>query len=136
MAWQSNRQVFLKLKFILFNSNLNFQILDPSLTKLKRPAGNYKHKHVHCIYFFGSHNYAWIPEDQLKAYLEFKEKFVASCKSATFKDAINKIETFIKNGHLEELKQLENELSNDKTEDGNINDYSIIYKIRLLILKS
>lgn len=118
----------IKLEFIKKCSFCFFEI-DPALTKLKRPAGNYKHKHVHCIYFFGSHNYAWIPEDQLKPYLEFKEKFASSCKSATFKEAINKIETYIKNGTLEELKALENELSNDKVEEGLFNLIWIEYHL-------
>lgn len=73
---------------------------------------------MHCIYFFGSHNFAWIPEDQLKPYLEFKEKFASSCKSATFKDAINKIEQYMKNGTSDELRALENPEQNDKAEEG------------------
>jgi len=98
-------------------SNWPGKVTDPAITKLKRPAGNYRYKHVHCIYFFGSHNYAWIPEDQLKPYQEFKEKYAASCKSATFKEAINKIETFIKNGTLDELKALEQESQKEKEEE-------------------
>lgn len=101
---------------MIFQSNLTCCYLDPATTKLKRPSGNYRYKHVHCIYFFGSHNYAWIPEDQLKPYLEFKEKYGTSCKSATFKDAINKIETFIKNGTLDELRALEQDVQREKEE--------------------
>ena len=95
---------------------------DPELSSLKGPSGNYKHKDVFCIYFFGSHNFAWIPEDQLKPYLEFKEKFASSCKTATFKDAINKIEQYMKNGILEELQALENPDQNDKAEEGRFDE--------------
>jgi len=92
-------------------------ITDPAKTSLKRPSGNYRYKSNHCIYFFGSNNYAYIPEDQLKPYQEFKEKFSVSCKSAAFKEALNKIESFIKNGTLDELKALENQTLNDKEDD-------------------
>lgn len=54
----------------------------------------------------------------MKPYLEFKEKFASSCKSATFKDAINKIEQYMKNGTSDELRALENPEQNDKAEEG------------------
>lgn len=50
---------------------------------------------VRCIFFFGSNNYAWIEETQIKPYHEFKEKLLSSCKSAGFKDAVQQIEEFI-----------------------------------------
>ncbi|XP_055612460.1 cytokine-like nuclear factor N-PAC [Uranotaenia lowii] len=56
-----------------------------------------KNSPVRCIFFFGSNNYAWIEESQIKPYLEFKEKLISSCKSAGFKDAIAKIEDYIAN---------------------------------------
>ena len=59
---------------------------------------------------------------QLKPYLEFKEKFASSCKTATFKDAINKIEQYMKNGTLEELQALENPNQNDKAEEGRFDE--------------
>jgi len=98
-------------------SNWPGKVTDPTLTKLKRPSGNYRYKHVHCIYFFGSNDYAWIPEDQLNPYQEFKATYGASCKSATFRDAINKIETYIKKGTLDELRALEQEAQKEKDDD-------------------
>lgn len=50
---------------------------------------------VRCIFFFGSNNYAWIEETQIKPYHEFKEKLLSSCKSAGFKEAVQQIEEFI-----------------------------------------
>lgn len=52
---------------------------------------------VRCIFFFGSNNYAWIEETQIKPYHEFKEKLLSSCKSAGFKEAVQQIEDFIAN---------------------------------------
>lgn len=50
---------------------------------------------VQCIFFFGSNNYAWIEENQLRPYLEVKEKMLSSCKSAGVREAIQQIEEFI-----------------------------------------
>ncbi|XP_029715238.1 cytokine-like nuclear factor N-PAC isoform X1 [Aedes albopictus] len=50
---------------------------------------------VQCIFFFGSNNYAWIEETQIKSYHEFKEQLIASCKSAALKEAVQQIEEFI-----------------------------------------
>ncbi|XP_055539381.1 cytokine-like nuclear factor N-PAC isoform X2 [Wyeomyia smithii] len=52
---------------------------------------------VKCIFFFGSNNYAWIEESQIKPYQEFKEKLLSSCKSAGFKEAVQQIEEYIVN---------------------------------------
>ncbi|XP_055640776.1 cytokine-like nuclear factor N-PAC isoform X2 [Toxorhynchites rutilus septentrionalis] len=52
---------------------------------------------VRCIFFFGSNNYAWIEETQIKPYQEFKEKLLSSCKSAGFKEAVQQIEEYISN---------------------------------------
>lgn len=56
-----------------------------------------KNIQVRCIFFFGSNNYAWIEETQIKPYHEFKEKLLSSCKSAGFKEAVQQIEDFIAN---------------------------------------
>ena len=102
------------------------KVADPSTTKLKKPAGNYRYKNVYCIYFFGSNNFAWIPEDSLKPFEEFKGQYSKMCKSSSFKEALNKIELFIKNGTLDELKAIEDESTNDKSDDGECVDRLII----------
>ncbi len=52
-------------------------------------------KVMHCVFFFGSHNYAWIMETDLKPYLEFKETLNRDKKSAAFRKAIEEIEEFL-----------------------------------------
>ncbi|XP_069676975.1 cytokine-like nuclear factor N-PAC isoform X2 [Periplaneta americana] len=61
---------------------------------LKRPAAK-KHA-LHCIFFFGTNNYAWIEESQIKPYFEFKEQLIKSNKSGAFRDALEAIEDFIR----------------------------------------
>lgn len=74
------------------------KIVEPTSANLKRPAGQYKNKSIQCVYFFGSNNYAWIPEDAIKPYTEHKEQNVKLNKSHTFKEAIEKIEEYIATG--------------------------------------
>ncbi|PSN37674.1 putative oxidoreductase GLYR1, partial [Blattella germanica] len=52
---------------------------------LKRPSG--KKLGQHCIFFFGTNNYAWIEESQIKPYLQFKEALEKTSKSGAFKEA-------------------------------------------------
>ncbi|XP_031839921.1 nucleosome-destabilizing factor isoform X2 [Nomia melanderi] len=64
---------------------------------LKKPT-NTKKGPVQCIFFFGTNNYAWIEESNIKPYLEYKDTLVKSSKSGAFKDAVEAIEEFIANG--------------------------------------
>ncbi|KAK4887755.1 hypothetical protein RN001_004026 [Aquatica leii] len=59
---------------------------------VKKPA---KKTDFQCIYFFGTKNYAWIEESNIMPYLEFKHKLINSCKSVSFKEAVNEIEDFL-----------------------------------------
>ncbi|KAM3958335.1 LOW QUALITY PROTEIN: nucleosome-destabilizing factor [Aphomia sociella] len=56
-----------------------------------------KTTNVQCIYFFGTNNYAWIEENNIKPYQEFKEQLIKSCKTVAFKDAVAQIEDYIEN---------------------------------------
>lgn len=94
------------------------KVADPSKTKLKKPAGNYRYKKLYSIYFFGTNNFAWIPEDSLKPYAEFRDQYAKSCKTASFKDALSKIDEFSKTGTLAELAVLEREALGEKSDDG------------------
>uniref|UniRef100_A0A2M4A6P4 Cytokine-like nuclear factor N-PAC n=1 Tax=Anopheles triannulatus TaxID=58253 RepID=A0A2M4A6P4_9DIPT len=81
-----------------------------------------KNNPVQCIFFFGSNNYAWIEESQIKPYLEFKEKLVNSCKSALFKDAVRQIEDFMVNpDKYQALFTGENEAANRPDPDAEFN---------------
>ncbi|XP_053616692.1 cytokine-like nuclear factor N-PAC isoform X2 [Plodia interpunctella] len=62
--------------------------------ELKPPK---KATNVQCIYFFGTNNYAWIEENNIKPYQEFKEQLIKSCKTLAFKEAVNQIEEYIVN---------------------------------------
>ncbi|XP_052749922.1 cytokine-like nuclear factor N-PAC isoform X2 [Galleria mellonella] len=62
--------------------------------ELKPPK---KATNVQCIYFFGTNNYAWIEENNIKPYHEFKEQLIKSSKTVAFKDAVNEIEEYIVN---------------------------------------
>ncbi|KAK8772856.1 hypothetical protein V5799_012614 [Amblyomma americanum] len=62
--------------------------------EVKRPALK---KPMQCIFFFGTNNYAWIQEDQIKPYEASKEQFSKSSKTASFKEALEAIEDYVKN---------------------------------------
>ena len=48
---------------------------------------------MHCVFFFGTHNYGWLPEADLKPYKEFKSEMNTTKKS--FKKAIDEMEAYI-----------------------------------------
>merc|ERR1719264_481650 len=52
---------------------------------------------MHCVFFFGTHDYAWITDTDIKPYQEFKDKLNTK-KSASFRGAIAEIEEYIKTG--------------------------------------
>jgi len=60
---------------------------------LKRPITK---KVMHCVFFFGSYDYGWLPESDLKPYAEFKSKMNTTKKSV--KKAIDEIEAYIAGG--------------------------------------
>lgn len=62
----------------------------PDVKKSKKPNNP-----AQCIFFFGSNNYAWIEESQLKPYDQFKDKLKNASKSGAFKEAIDAIEAYI-----------------------------------------
>ncbi|XP_064481986.1 cytokine-like nuclear factor N-PAC isoform X2 [Ornithodoros turicata] len=61
--------------------------------EVKRPALK---KPMQCIFFFGTNNYAWIQEDQIKPYEGSKDQFSKSSKTASFKEAVEAIEDYVK----------------------------------------
>lgn len=60
---------------------------------LKRPTMK---KVMHCVFFFGTYDYGWIPEHDLKPYQEFKSKMASSKKSV--QKACAEIEDYIAGG--------------------------------------
>ncbi|EEC17037.1 hepatoma-derived growth factor, putative [Ixodes scapularis] len=60
---------------------------------VKRPALK---KPMQCIFFFGTNNYAWIQEDQIQPYEGKKDQLSKSSKTASFKEAVEAIEDYVK----------------------------------------
>ncbi|XP_053400318.1 cytokine-like nuclear factor N-PAC isoform X1 [Mercenaria mercenaria] len=90
------------------------KIIEPK-PEIKRPK---KDKLHHCIYFFGSENYAWLPHEQVYAYIGNKEKFLLRSRLPKgFKEAIEAIEDAIKEMpeedrlKAEELPSIDEELA-------------------------
>ncbi|KAG7198418.1 hypothetical protein KM043_005806 [Ampulex compressa] len=65
---------------------------------LKKPA--HAKRRFQCIFFFGTNNYAWIEESNIKPYHKFKDTLIKSNKSGAFKDAVEAIEEFIAKGEV------------------------------------
>lgn len=81
-----------------------------------------KNNPVKCIFFFGTNNYAWIEVTNLKPYEEFKDKYLNSCKTTGFKEAVQKIEEFIVNPEkFQPLFVGENEVANRPDPDVEFN---------------
>lgn len=81
-----------------------------------------KNNPVKCIFFFGTNNYAWIEETQIKPYQEFKDKLLNSCKTALFKEAVQQIEEFMVNPEkFQPLFVGENEAANRPDPDVEFN---------------
>lgn len=74
------------------------RIAEPSESSLK-PQNNQKGaKPSHLVYFFGSNNFAWLSEEHIKPYDEFKDKNKNGSKSAQFKEGLKQIEEYIRSG--------------------------------------
>lgn len=77
-------------------------VTDPKIATVKQPTT--KNQVFHWIYFFGSDNFAWIEESNLKPYEPFKERMISKympskvgeIKKKSFPDAVNQIEIYIK----------------------------------------
>ena len=79
------------------------KLVDPATSSLRKPPGHVQNKNSYCVYFFGSNNFAWITEDAIKPYAEFKEQNIKLSKSKAFKEAVAVIEDYIKKGCVDEL---------------------------------
>ncbi|XP_046639132.1 putative oxidoreductase GLYR1 homolog [Daphnia pulicaria] len=68
------------------------------LKRISKPSG----KTASCVFFFGTDNFAWIEDFNIKPYHEYKEQFTKACKSRAFLDACQAIEKHIVNPPKEE----------------------------------
>ena len=53
---------------------------------------------MHCVFFFGSYDYGWLPEADLKPYQEVKAKSEMSATKKSVKKAMAEIEAYIEGG--------------------------------------
>lgn len=67
--------------------------IDAPPDNLKRPVMK---KVMHCVFFFGTHDYGWVPEQDIKPYQEFKDKL--STKKKSVQKAVDEIEEYIAGG--------------------------------------
>ncbi|KAF2354201.1 6-phosphogluconate dehydrogenase NADP-binding [Trinorchestia longiramus] len=66
------------------------KVVEPN-SNVKKPSK----KNCHFVYFFGSGDYAWIENSNLKPFFAFRERLVKANKTAPFKDAIIAIDKYI-----------------------------------------
>lgn len=76
---------------------------------------NRKLKNPHCVFFFGSNNYAWLGEESIKPYEEYREQYSKLAKTLIFKNAIAKIEEKISSAKGKPLEPLLNVSSPSNT---------------------
>lgn len=78
------------------------RIAAPHESSLKNTAADKQGKNMakvhYLVYFFGSNNFAWMPEDTVKPYEEFLEKNKNGSKTAQFKQGIQQITSYIASG--------------------------------------
>ena len=60
---------------------------------VKRPAIK---KQMHCVNFFGTNDFAWIEEFNVKDYQQFKDTFINSKQSKVISQAIKEMEAYLK----------------------------------------
>lgn len=85
---------------------------------VKRPAMK---KMLHCVFFFGTHDYGWIVDTDLKPYQEFKETLKNNKKSAAFKRSVAEMEHFLATGKCE-FDDLKHPAANDSVADDDDDD--------------
>lgn len=92
------------------------RIAAPSESTLRNTAADKSKtpKNYYLVYFFGSNNFAWMPEDTIKPYEELKEKNKNGSKNAQFKQGLKQIEDYMAKGGKASLKLDNNSaISND-----------------------
>jgi len=87
------------------------KIVEPK-ENIKRPSK----KNVQFVYFYGSENYAWIQEENIYRYPEYKSKYEGSARIPKgFKEALEAIENehqaMLASGKLEDLPSIDEEVA-------------------------
>lgn len=89
------------------------RIANPNESTLKNNDKTKTNKPSYLVYFFGSNNFAWMSEDTIKPYEEFKEKNKNGAKNVQFKQGIKQIEEYIANGGQKELIEATSAINQD-----------------------
>lgn len=89
------------------------RIANPNESSLKNNDKTKTNKPSYLVYFFGSNNFAWMSEDTIKPYEEFKEKNKNGAKNVQFKQGIKQIEEYIANGGQKELIEATSAINQD-----------------------
>lgn len=90
------------------------KISDPPLELRKAPKKNVA---TQCIYFFGTRNYAWIEEQNIKPYLPYKDDLLKTSKTGAFRDAVEQIEEYIKDPEKYEAENFPPTENSESVED-------------------
>lgn len=98
-GFQKNDLVWAKMKGF---SPWPGMVVDPPHNIVKGPR---KGVPSQCIFFFGTKNYAWIEDVNIKPYLEYRDDLIKTSKSSNFRDAVEHIEAYIKDPSI--LTELE-----------------------------
>lgn len=72
---------------------LSLQVCNP--TPALQRSKSKSTKTQFCVWFFGSNNYAWIEEHNIKDYEGYKDRLSKTCKTAAFKEAYASAEDYI-----------------------------------------
>ena len=59
---------------------------------LKRPSMK---KLLHCVKFFGTHDFGWMAEQEVKPYQQFRDSLMGGSKIHSFQRALKEIDAFI-----------------------------------------
>ncbi|KAK9752758.1 PWWP domain [Popillia japonica] len=80
-------------------------------------------KNATFVCFFGTHDYAWVDDENIKPYLEFKPILATSSKSSSFKKAVAEIDEYIEkrnsdpNFEIEKENEIDSEFNRLKEEE-------------------
>ena len=64
-------------------------VIPPEAPDLKRPGTK---KLLHCVKFFGTHDYGWLGEQEVKPYQAFRDALSGGSKLLSFQRALKEIE--------------------------------------------
>lgn len=96
------------------------RIAAPHESSLKNTATEKSKSKTHyLVYFFGSNNFAWMPEDTIKPYEQFKDKNKNGSKTSQFKQGLKQIEDYIQNGGRDLIPSAETASSTAIKSDSN-----------------